>query len=119
MGWGSRRTVVNPAPTRTLRISEVSKAQLVAALNEQTTRVQEYRRLLEEATRTLVAITLEPDAFQYVDGRCLVAAAALAKVKNGMLLRMTPGAAGLTLTVDGETAPPIDVPRILIPAGVR
>ena len=77
--------IINPrSGDRTVDISQISKEQLALALNEQSERFKAMRKHLDLTIKILVAITLEPEAFTYADGRRTIAAAALAKVKSGM-----------------------------------
>lgn len=119
MGWGSRQNgrIFTPTPAldRTVKLDEVSKAQLAAALNEQSARFKIMRQQLEEVTRVMVAIVLEPEAFRYADGVRQVDGAAFARVKDGMTLRMNRQGDGgaITLAVDLPAVADIDVPRIV------
>jgi hypothetical protein len=123
MGWGSRRNgheldLGRPSADRTVALGDVSKAQLAAALNEQSARFKAMRKQLEEATRVLVAIVLEPEAYRFADGNRTVDAAALAKVKNGMELHMMERDGVLTLTVRRPDEPQVEVPQIIVPSGM-
>lgn len=117
MGWDSR--VAHPRQDRTVHLSEVSKAQLAVALNEQSARFKATRRQLEIATRALVAIVRDSEALRYEVGHCVLAGPALARVKTGMTLRMDGADGGDLILVVDQAPPTIEVPHIVVPAGVQ
>lgn len=127
MGWGKRAGVtgqvgmVGPGGDRTVDIADVSKAQLAAALNEQSARFEEVRNTSRKMLQVLTAIALEPEAFAYQDGRITIAAGALKKVKLGMKLHIDQpdDNSPVVLRVDlPEAVPQDDPPRIIIPKGI-
>ena len=114
--------IVRPGQDRTVALADISKAQLAAALNEQSERFIAVRNQLRAAVRVLTALVLEPEAFRYQDGRRTVDAGAIAKVKHGMVLRMDQADddSPMVLTVDVAPAGGAEgPPRILIPKGVH
>jgi hypothetical protein len=121
MGYGSRRNqraIVVPTQDRTVSLADVSKTQLALALNEQSERFKVMRKQLEEATRVLVALVLEPESFRFTDGNRTIDVAALQKVKHGMELHMIEGTDVLTLSVVAPDAPQVEVPQIIVPSGM-
>jgi hypothetical protein len=72
-----------PSADRTVALGRCVEDAARAALNEQSERFKVMRKQLEEATRVLVALVLEPEAFRFADGNRTVDVAALEKVKTG------------------------------------
>lgn len=119
---GNGSHIVRPSQDRTVALADVSKAQLAAALNEQSERFKVIREQLKIAVRVLSALVLEPEALHCADGRLTVDAGAIAKVKHGMVLHMDQAddASQMILTLDTPAATGGEgPPRIAIPRGVH
>lgn len=120
---GNGQRIIHPDQDRTVALADVSKAQLAAALNEQSERFKVIREQLRIAVRVLSALVLEPEAFRYADGRRAVDAGAIAKVKRGMVLHMDQADDGspmvLTLDLPAAVGGAEGPPRIVIPRGVH
>lgn len=94
-----------------VHIADISKSQLARIVNDQTAEIRQLREQVQNTGRVLIAVTLEPEAFQYKDGHVTVDRTALEKVKQGMQLtfNMTGG------TVVLGVVKPEDERRIVVP----
>ena len=106
---------------RHLHIDDVTKDQLARTVNEQAARIKEQDAHIRRLGRVLIAIALEPEALRYLTGEVYLDGGAIEKVSKGMSLVFTPRPnGGLTMAVVGpEPKTDIEVPRILVPPGVR
>lgn len=117
MGYADR--IARPTNDRVVALADVSKAQLAAALNEQSARFKMVRQQLEAASRVLCAIVLEPESLTFGAGgrSASVDMGAVRKVKDGMQLAIDEASDVMQLVLRDPSAPQAETPRIVIPAG--
>ena len=113
MSNGNGRLVT---PVSRIHVADVTKRQLARAFNEQAERLKALRNEHQKMSALLIAITLEPEAFQYLDG-VRIDRAAVEKVRSGTQLRVEYVEGFIVLNaVSPEDAPKvIDAPKIVLP----
>lgn len=103
------------APDQVLNINNVSKDQLARTVNEQTQQILSLRAQVKAMAQVLIAITNEPEAFHYADGRVTVENTAVEKTKKGTQLKIEYEEYDVVLrTVGPEDTPKLITPRIAL-----
>lgn len=99
------------APDQVLNINNVSKDQLAVTVNQQTQQILSLRAQVKAMAQVLIAITNEPEAFHYADGRVTVENTAIEKTKKGTQLKIEYEADDVVL----RTVAPEDTARLVTP----
>ena len=115
MRVNGHRSLVTPVSR--VGVSNATKTQLAREFNKRGERIATLERHVNVLGKMLIAITQEPESFQYRNGRVTIDRAAISRVEGGTRLSVEDEAEVAVLTVTlAKDQPVVSVPRLVTSA---